>query len=93
MKRRERDGLNSLYKGFVNLKDRGVFGEPWHVLAEIVLAAIMGSPELRLTLDELCEVIPRRFAYYRDLAKKEGTLYVSVHPCTEILLEFCDFAC
>ena len=71
MKQRAVWGLNSFHKDFVSLEEGDSFGKPWPALAGIVTAAILGSPELRLTLDELCEVIPRRYYYYRDLAKME----------------------
>ena len=94
MKQRAVRGLNSFHKDFIWLEEGDAFGKPWPAFAGIVMAAILGSPGLRLTLDELCEVIPRRYYYYRDLAKMESSLYVSVYPCTQnLLLRFCDFGC
>ncbi|KAF8491659.1 hypothetical protein JB92DRAFT_3128291 [Gautieria morchelliformis] len=69
LEEREARGLNSLPP---TVKGSGAGPEamcPTASFESIIVAAILGSPELRLTLPELFYIIPRRYTYYTDMPK------------------------
>jgi hypothetical protein len=67
-KRRDAYGLNSLSS---TLEEKGEAMRPATSLRRIIKAAILGSPQFKLSVEELCAVVPRRFTYYADKSKHE----------------------
>ncbi|KAF8491671.1 hypothetical protein JB92DRAFT_1264752 [Gautieria morchelliformis] len=68
LKKREELGLNSLSPEVTRN------GHPTASFGSIIKAAILGSPESKLSVKELCAVIPRRYTYYANLGKSEAVL-------------------
>ncbi|KAF8491648.1 hypothetical protein JB92DRAFT_3128275 [Gautieria morchelliformis] len=68
VKDREKHGLNSL-----KTKVKGSGPDPREAMRptvhfrSIVKAAILGSPELKLSKEELCDIIPLRYRYYANI--------------------------
>ncbi|KAF8491649.1 hypothetical protein JB92DRAFT_1263622 [Gautieria morchelliformis] len=65
LKKREEQGLNSLSPAVTG------HGHPTASFESILKAAILGSPESKLSVKELCAVIPRRYTYYTNLGNDE----------------------
>ncbi|KAF8468754.1 hypothetical protein JB92DRAFT_3135455 [Gautieria morchelliformis] len=68
LKKREEQGLNSLPPTVTGS------GRPTASFESIIKAAILGSPESRLSVKEPCTIIPRRYAYYAEMGQHEASL-------------------